>query len=223
MAQLFICNKCKEPKSENQYCVYTAIIKTGKEKRRRKICKDCNYHPTRYKRKFSWTYSSNKEKIKQLKSNFEKYVIKKDGCWDWKGYIRPDGYTRIRIGCRRGIIKQQSIGAHVVSWMIHHKYLKFDNFKKDQFYILHKCDNRKCTNPKHLFKGDCKANMIDMINKNRGVNKLTYKQVRSIKIKINIGVSLTKLALKYKVSRSTIGDIKNNITWKHVTIDDNQE
>ncbi|KKM28097.1 hypothetical protein LCGC14_1568160 [marine sediment metagenome] len=63
-----------------------------------------------------------------------------------------NGYPRV---CRNG--KQQKLSRYV--W---EKY--FGPIPKGMF-VLHKCDNRACINPEHLFLGTHKDNMQDMMKK----------------------------------------------------------
>lgn len=95
--------------------------------------------------------------------------------------------------------------------------------------ILHKCDNRACVNPDHLFLGTQKDNMDDMNAKGRGASgdavaskgednpkaKLTEDDVHEIR-RLRPTMSLTKLAAKFKVHVATIKRIMNGKRWGHV-------
>jgi hypothetical protein len=159
---------------------------------------------------FTWVNASKEEKLMRLKRNLDHFVIKQKGCWDWNGFIRPDGYTRIKF-----MNRARSIGGHVASWMVYNNVIDIEGIN-----VLHKCDNRKCTNPKHLFSGSYSDNMIDMVQKGRcKIAKLTVRKVKNIKNLIKDGIHLSKIARKYKVHWATINDIKRGITWKHVLLD----
>lgn len=80
-------------------------------------------------------------------------------------------------------------------------------------YALHTCDNVFCINPNHIVLGTLKDNMIDMISKGRGTNKLNADQVREIKKDSRPN---TEIAKEYGVSRKCICHIKNGRTWNHV-------
>lgn len=76
------------------------------------------------------------------------------GCWEWVGSTR-NGY-----GCIRpiGVTKY----SHRVSWELHNGPIP------DGLWVLHKCDNRKCVNPDHLFLGTNQDNVNDKMSKGRG-------------------------------------------------------
>jgi hypothetical protein len=86
--------------------------------------------------------------------------------------------------------------------------------------VLHKCDNRVCINPEHLFLGTHDENMSDMTSKERqargernGLSKLSNEAVRQIR---RDNRPQHEIAADYGVSRSAIGMAKRHVTWRHV-------
>lgn len=90
-------------------------------------------------------------------SNFEKNAV--TGCWDWTGKIRKrDGYATFT----HRPSNTNEARANRISWrLFHNKDLQND------VCVLHKCDNRKCVNPDHLFVGSQRDNVEDMCYKHR--------------------------------------------------------
>lgn len=110
-----------------------------------------------------------KNKI-QYKDRFMSYVAKLDYCWEWQGGINSTG---------RGIfwLNNKTPKAHRISWIIHNGDIP------ENVCVLHKCDNGKCVNPKHLFLGSYKDNTQDMINKKRFVGNLKIDSAKATYIK----------------------------------------
>lgn len=102
--------------------------------------------------------------------NFWSKVEKTDKCWFWRGASdgKPNGYGKLTI-------RHVAHTAHRVSWVIHN-----GDIPKGEGYhgvcVLHKCDNRNCINPEHLFLGSQQENMRDAWDKGRGVNKYLIKK-----------------------------------------------
>jgi hypothetical protein len=131
-------------------------------------------------------------------------------CWLWRAGKDKDGYGTFWI-------LPQNQRAHRFAYET-----QFGPVDKNLF-ILHKCDNPSCVNPSHLFVGDAKDNIFDMMTKNRQnkgeqikSSKLVANQVKEIKVWLSQGYSSGFLAKKFKVHKSTIKDIKAKRTWVHV-------
>lgn len=77
----------------------------------------------------------------------------KTRCWLWKGAKNAKGYGQIKVA-------GEQTGAHVVAW-----FFAYGNWPIQQ--VLHKCDNRPCVNPSHLFEGTHQDNMDDKVAKGR--------------------------------------------------------
>lgn len=131
-----------------------------------------------------------------------------EGCWTWNGSVNSSGYGTFNVS---GLTEM----AHRVSWKIKNGLIPFRK------QILHKCDNRLCVNPDHLFVGTQSQNRIDCLSKNRAnfislndhkTSKLTYDAADEIRelSKITKQVDLSR---KFGVSNSVISNIVNNKSW----------
>lgn len=142
--------------------------------------------------------------LARLKNSYEKKVIKiENSCWGWKGSVDSYGKGYGRMNFRKGL------KAHRASWMIHNGPIP------DGLRVLHKCDNRICTNPEHLFLGTLKENSADAAIKGRVRKKLSKEQVTEIRRLLSLGIEGKKIAEQFNVSKTSIYAIKNHKSWNH--------
>ena len=130
-----------------------------------------------------------------------------NGCWEWQGAYRSYGYGGFRLGGR----SHSSYPSHRISW-----YLANGRIPPNM-YVCHRCDNKRCVNPRHLFAGNNRANVADALAKGilAGQHKLTESQVRNIRAESEDGeVSRRKLSKKYGVNQATIAKIVLRKTWQ---------
>jgi hypothetical protein len=144
-----------------------------------------------------------------------------DSCWPWLASFGTGGYGKFGVGI------QQTEGAHRVAYFLAH-----GDIPDDMPCILHRCDNRPCVNPAHLFAGTKRDNTHDMLTKGRSgfqngawtsspgsTNpnaKLTEDAVVAIRCRISGGASTADLAREYQVSEVSIHKIRYRQSWKHV-------
>lgn len=95
----------------------------------------------------------------------------------------------------------------------------------DGMLVMHNCDEPQCVNPDHLSLGTHMDNMRDRQEKGRTVkgsdhpsSKLTEQRAYFVRFE-SCELSTKELAEMFRVSADTIRDIKNNKSWKHITID----
>lgn len=201
----YCCNQCRylKPKIAHEYnCEYCGkfFIQEGKK------IKYCSH------------VCANLNRFSNLTTKFWSYVLKShdniNTCWVWTGNTR-DGYGRFsiyNIGKKR---KHKQ--AHRFSWELHNGPIP------EKLEILHKCDNRPCVNPTHLFLGTILDNMKDRNRKERqargekiGKSKLKEEQVREIRKRALAGEVARIVGADYGISNSTVSAIKLGQSWKHV-------
>lgn len=133
--------------------------------------------------------------------------ITESGCWEFQGAITSGGYGQVV----EGRAKKQ---AHRLVYE-----QKNGELPKDIF-VCHKCDNRKCVNPDHLFAGTHKDNMEDAFRKKRMFRgednpraKLTEDAVTHIR---GSSETLRALAKRHGVSQAVIKSVRAGKHWRHV-------
>jgi hypothetical protein len=86
------------------------------------------------------------------------HPILKTPCWEWTGTVNVQGYGDMSV-------EGKHVGAHRLSYQLHNGSIP------KGLHVLHKCDNRICTNPEHLFIGTQSENVKDMGKKKRWKNQ----------------------------------------------------
>lgn len=166
--------------------------------------------------------------MEAIEKRFWKKVLRSldpNKCWLWRAG-KLGLYGGFRYGPRMHL-------AHRMSWMFAHGELPPPHVK-----VCHKCDNRLCCNPSHLFLGTQQQNIADMVSKGRqargealskilvvtsakGVDlplhKLNDGQVIDIRERYAAGgIRQHQLATEYGVSYQVIGYVVRGQAWKHV-------
>jgi len=139
-----------------------------------------------------------------LQERFEQRVSKTDGCWEWIGAKRGNGYGEIGVG--KGI---SPIGAHRLAYELYVGPIP------DGLNVCHHCDNPPCVNPDHLFLGNQADNSQDAAAKGRySHGNLTQYRVDEIRQRHQAdGITQRQLADEYGVHYSTISLIVNRKRW----------
>jgi len=147
--------------------------------------------------------------------NFWDKVEKTDGCWNWKASTNSRGYGQLKMPNTR-----KNVLAHRLSYT-----MAFGDIK-DGLFVCHKCDNRTCVNPNHLFVGTAKENMQDMDAKGRRVKAnmagvknpnatLDEDKVKLLKL-LKDKFPMESLIKIFGVKKTQIHRIINGQQWSHI-------
>lgn len=135
--------------------------------------------------------------VDEKKRFLEKVEQKESGCHEWASTLHRDGYGKFYFRSRQ----EQ---AHRASYKL------FIGEIPSKLWVLHKCDNRKCVNPKHLFLGDSVANVRDMDKKRRRGTRcsLTKKQADGVLGLLAEGYAQETIAKRLGIHQTAVSRIK---------------
>lgn len=135
-----------------------------------------------------------------------------NGCFNWQGSIHRDGY-----GMTYWPPQKQTMQTHRAS------YLVFRGAVPKGMFVCHRCDNRRCINPAHLFLGTPKENIEDAFEKRRlccgeSVNTACLKESDVVEIArlYGTGKTIRELCEIYGIANSSMVRIVNGKNWRHV-------
>lgn len=155
-----------------------------------------------------------------IAERFWENVKKGSDCWQWQGAMMGRGWReRKSYGIiAEGAPSEKNIPAHRLSWILHYGPIPHG------MMILHKCDNRSCVRPDHLFVGTAKDNTQDMLRKGRdGIRgskcswaKLLEYQIILIRRFAKEGASYSFIAEKLGIHETHVRSIIKRKFWRHV-------
>lgn len=133
-------------------------------------------------------------------------------CWEWTGaQLSGVGYGRMRIAGKEML-------AHRLSWEMHHEQPPSD------LCICHRCDNRLCVRPDHLFLGTRAENNLDAQNKGRTRGPTSENSHRAKLTRVEVdeirrtyqrgGFSQERMGKMFGVTRTAISNVVRGRTWQ---------
>ena len=155
---------------------------------------------------------SNLNHVQEVSSRIQLNSVKNVniGCIEWTGQLDTDGYGQMSIF-------RNTMRVHRVSYVLNNGLVPKGKC------VLHKCDNRKCLNPEHLFLGTSSENSKDRHNKDRDYHPgrgslhhnstLTEQDVLEIRTK---NCSVNMYAERFNIHKETVRAIQKRRSWTHI-------
>jgi hypothetical protein len=142
------------------------------------------------------------------------------GCVEWTGHKVSGGYGVMGLHGRRTVL------VHRVAYA-----LKYGPIP-DGMFVLHRCDNRLCINPDHLFIGTKGDNNADRDSKGRTArgevvarskrgssnphSRLTEELVIAIRAMAARGMKQSEIAKAMKIDQGHVSAIIHRKKWSHL-------
>lgn len=130
-------------------------------------------------------------------------------CWIWTAGTGGHGYGNF-----------DGTTAHRVSFVMSGANLP------DRLHVLHRCDNKRCVRPDHLYAGTPSDNARDREartpvgwrarGESIGASKLTADVVKECRARVARGETVASLAREFDVSWPAMGDAVKGRNWKWV-------
>lgn len=133
------------------------------------------------------------------------------GCWVWQRSLQKQGYGIL------GFRGATMLAHRVAMWMA--------TGEEPNGLVLHRCNNKPCCNPDHLYIGDKIDNYADLRatgwrpptrGSRNGFAKLTETDVLAIRQRLADGHTHARIAASFQVSLGLVSMIRNRKYWAHI-------
>lgn len=122
-----------------------------------------------------------------------------DACWPWPR-LNPQGYGSAAVNGLKL--------AHRISWSM------ANGRSPGGAMICHRCNNRACVNPAHLYAGDAQSNADNMMAAgrwNNGRMRLSAEQVAAIRDMAEVGMPRVQIAKLYGITAQYVGQLAKGL------------
>ena len=121
-------------------------------------------------KKLTVNKSTNKKHISDYEINDKHFwsgvtTVGEDDCWPWTRALNTGGYGLFSVKTPPDIYEKT--GRLTMQVLAHRVAAHISHGVKPHDYVMHKCDNPKCCNPKHLQVGTALDNLLDAKAKGR--------------------------------------------------------
>lgn len=151
-----------------------------------------------------------------MKRGLANVEINATGCHVYCGCLLPNGYAKVGKDGKTWL-------GHRLAWTLANGPIP------DGQMVLHKCDNRACVNPAHLFLGSARDNTQDMVRKGRGkfpgarnpqrgTDRYNAKlDERSVRLMRRLSLfTLSEMAQIFGVTFQTVSSVRRGRHWSWV-------
>jgi hypothetical protein len=153
------------------------------------------------------------EQSPKAQLRFSRHVRKTDGCWEWTRSLKGAGYGQF-------VADGKPHYAHRWAWESVHGPIA------QEMVVCHKCDNRRCVRPSHLFLGTQKDNIADMYAKGRerrgdqtgaknGMARVKDIDPAQVTALFDAGQRVRDIAPLFGISKSTVSNIVRRQHWSN--------